>query len=141
MYLLDTCVVSEIQRPRPDEGVREWLDGIDGADLFLSVVTLGEIAQGIEKVRAKDEGKAHALERWLTQLRVRFAQRLIPIDDVIADQWGRLNGRSLASGQQRPLSDHLLAATALVRGMVLVTRNTRDFTHTPVVLLNPWRSV
>ena len=77
---------------------------------------------------------------WLTELQVRFASRLIPVDATIAERWGRLNGQALAAGQQRPLGDHLLAATALCGGLVLVTRNTKDFAHTPVVLVNPWNA-
>lgn len=137
--LLDTNVISELQRPRPDEQVVDWLTAIDDGDLFLSVVTVGEIAQGIERIRPRDGDKAHALESWLTALRTRFGARIIPIDVEIAARWGRLNASALQAGRKPAFSDHLIAATALCRDLVLATRNTRDFAHTPVSLTNPWQ--
>lgn len=137
-FLLDTNVISELQRPRPDERVVAWFGTIADEDLCLSVITVGEITQGIEKVRATNDQKAQQLEAWLTGLRTRFADRILPIDVDIAERWGRLNAGALRAGHQPAFSDHVLAATALSRGLTLVTRNTRDFERAQVVLKNPW---
>ena len=139
-YLLDTNVISELKRPRPDEQVLGWMAAMNPADLFLSVVSIGEIAQGIEKLSMTNPGKAQAVESWLATLRSSFADRILTVDAEIADRWGRLNGQALRAGQQPRLSDNLLMATALTLGLVLVTRNIKDFADGPVTLLNPWGS-
>ncbi len=139
-YLLDTNVVSELKRPRPDEQVVGWMAAMNPADLYLSVVSIGEIAQGIEKLSMTNPGKAQTVESWLATLRSSFADRILIVDAEIADRWGRLNGQALRAGQQPRLSDNLLMATALTLGLVLVTRNVKDFADWPVTLLNPWDS-
>ena len=133
-YLLDTNVASETRKGRrTDANVSRWLESVVDADLFLSVLVIGEIRKGIELARPNDPVKARSLEGWLVGLEARFGERVLPITPAVADQWGRLCAI-------RPLStvDGLLAATAMVHDLTLVTRNVADVAHTGVRLLNPF---
>jgi len=134
-YLLDTNVVSETRRRRPAPEVLAWLAAARRArdPLFVSVLVLGEVRRGIERLRVRDPPQAAALERWLAELRVRFRERMISIDWEIAEAWG-----SMAFATQPPVIDGLMAATAKVHGLVLVTRNVADMARTGVPVLNPW---
>lgn len=134
MFLLDTNVVSELRKgARANEGVRSWFKSVDDADLFLSVLVVGELRQGVERVRLRDAAQAAHLDRWLRKLTDEFAERLLPVDDRVAELWGRLNVPD-------PLSavDGLLAATSIVHGLALVTRNLRDVRRTGARLFNPF---
>lgn len=134
MFLLDTNVVSELRKgARADEGVRSWFESVDDAGLFLSVLALGELRQGVERVRLCDAVQAAYLDRWLRKLMDEFTERLLPVDDRVAEQWGRLNVPD-------PISDvdGLLAATSIVNGLTLVTRNLRDVRRTGARLFNPF---
>ena len=133
-FLLDTNVVSELRRgatahPR----VVRWFDDRSARELYLSVVTVGEIRQGVEQLRARDEPQAVALDRWLTGLVQFYEDRLLYVDGDVAEEWGRLRARRPA-----PVIDALLAATARVHDLTLVTRNTRDFRGLDVAVINPW---
>lgn len=133
-YLIDTNVLSELRRKSPDPGVVAWFSQRPPATLYLSVLTLGEIRKGIEGV--DDEGRRQSLIDWLeTDLPTFFTGRILGVDGAVADRWGRL-----AAAAGRPLSaiDSLLAATALEHDLVLVTRNTKDFSGLPVQIFNPW---
>ncbi|HEX3554602.1 MAG TPA: type II toxin-antitoxin system VapC family toxin [Thermoanaerobaculia bacterium] len=133
-YLVDTNVVSELRKGRRcDPGVAAWFAEISSEELFLSVLTLGEIRKGIESIRRRDQASAEVLERWLHELAATYADRILPVDQAIADQWGRFNVPD-------PLSmlDSLLAATASLHGMTLVTRNLKDVERTGVDCLNPF---
>jgi len=132
-FLIDTNVISEGQRARGAVHVKAWLAGISSSDLFLSVMTLGEIRQGAERLRRRDPLQAGVYEAWLGQLEAEFGDRILPITAAVADEWGRLN-----AGDPLPIIDALLAATAKVHGLTIVTRNTRDLARTGVTLLNPW---
>ncbi len=132
-YLLDTNVVSELRKRAPDPHVLAWYATVSSAELFLSVLTLGEIRLGIEKMRRKDKAQADLLEQWLRGLHVAYQDHLIDVDADIAEAWGRLN-----VPDPLPVIDGLLAATAKVRGWTLVTRNTADLQHSSVALLNPF---
>jgi predicted nucleic acid-binding protein len=131
-FLLDTNAVSEIRRGR-DQWVRAWVSEVADADLHLSVLTLGEIRKGIELLRDRDPAQAEGFASWLNELRTRFADRIVPIDDRVAEEWGRLNAAA-----PRNTIDGLIAATARIRGLTVVTRNTDDFEGCGVPLLNPW---
>jgi predicted nucleic acid-binding protein len=131
-FLLDTNAVSEIRRGR-DQWVRAWVSEVADADLHLSVLTLGEIRKGIELLRDRDPAQAEVFASWLNELRTRFADRIVPIDDRVAEEWGRLNAAA-----PRNTIDGLIAATARIRGLTVVTRNTDDFEGCGVPLLNPW---
>jgi predicted nucleic acid-binding protein len=132
MYLLDTNVVSELRRPRPHGAVLAWLEGVADADLHLSAVTIGEIQAGIEMTREQDVAKAAEIEAWLDQV-----ARTYNVLDMNADvfrAWARLMHRK--SGEI--IEDAMIAATASVHGLTVVTRNTRDFEGLNVPLFNPF---
>ncbi len=132
-YLLDTNVVSELRKRTPDRRVVSWYDEVSSGELFISVLTLGEIRLGIERLRRKDSAQADHLEHWLTGLREIYADRIVHLDDPTAQEWGRIN-----VPDPLPIIDGLLAATARVRGWALVTRNTADLARSGVRLINPF---
>ncbi len=131
-FLLDTNVVSEIRRRR-DPNVRAWAEAVEDVELRLSVLTVGEIRKGIELLRGRDPTQAKVFARWLNDLHAHFAERILAIDVRIAEEWGRLNAAAT-----RNTVDSLIAATARVHGLVVVTRNTSDFEGCGVPALNPW---
>ena len=132
-FLLDTNVVSEARRARPDPAVRHWLDATQSADLHLSVLVLGEIRRGVELLRRREPARAQALDAWLGGLVGEYADRVLPISAPVAAAWGQLSA-------QRPLPaiDGLMLATAQVYGLTLVTREARSFTDLGVSTLSPW---
>lgn len=133
-YLLDTNVLSETRRTRADTGVMAFLAAAHAADLFLSVLTLGELRKGVEAKRRTDPAAADRLEGWVADIETTFADRVLPIDGAIARLWGELSAlRSV------PVIDTLIAATAITHSLTLVTRNIRDVASTEVTLLNPWQ--
>lgn len=135
-FLLDTNILSELRKEnRCDPGVRKWFAATNAEDLFVSVLVLGEIRQGIERIRPRDRLQAEALEKWLRWISTEFDDRLLPVDEQVADRWGRLG-----AGRPLPLLDAFLAATALVHDLKLVTRNVTDMAHTEAKLLNPFTS-
>jgi toxin FitB len=132
-YLLDTNTISEPKRKRPDPNAATWLRGADQAALYVSVLTLGEIENGITTLARNNPTAANTLSEWAQGIRLDFSDRILGIDLDVAETWGRISAeRSL------PVIDGLLAATALVHGMTLVTRNVRDIHDTGVAILNPW---
>jgi tRNA(fMet)-specific endonuclease VapC len=138
-FLLDTCVISEVVSKRPNLSVLHWIDSVDPDRIYLSVVTIGEIQKGIEKLR--DLGKKEALATWLKDdLLVRFRDRLAVLDLGTFLQWGNLIGRLETQGTPMPAMDSLIAATALHGPFMLVTRNEDDFLRAGVQILNPWKS-
>jgi toxin FitB len=132
-FLLDTNVVSEIRKQAPDPGVVSWFTSVTADRLFLSVLVVGEIRQGVERLARRDPIQAEIFERWLSQLIDGYGDRLIPITDRIAQAWGRLNVPDPV-----PVVDGLMAATALVHDWTLVTRNVGDVRSTGVRVLNPF---
>jgi predicted nucleic acid-binding protein len=134
-YLLDTNFISETRKIRPDAGVMAFLAAADTAGLFLSVLTLGELRKGVETRRRTDSAVGARLGAWVDGIESTFADRVLPVDAAAARLWGELSaGRSL------PVIDTLIAATAISRGLTLVTRNTRDVASTGVPLIDPWQS-
>lgn len=133
-FLLDTNIVSELRKGRrANSGVVDWFASVPPEDLFLSVLVAGELRQGVERLRLRDPAQAQRLERWLTELVSDYASRFLVVDAEVAALWGRLNVPD-------PIAaiDGLLAATALVHGLTLVTRNVRDVERTGVSTLNPF---
>ena len=132
-YLLDTNVVSELRRPRAAPQVTAWARSVPPGHTFISVLVLGEVRAGIERLRARDPAQAAVYREWLAELRRAFAARTILVDDAIAEDWG-----SLHASDPIPTVDGLMAATARVRDMVLVTRNVAHVDRPGVRVLNPW---
>ena len=134
-YLLDTNIVSEIRKAeRADAHVTDWYASVSDEDLYLSVLVLGEIRQGVERVRPRDPATAVALERWLAQVRDTFGPRILTVSLSVAEEWGRMN-----RVRPLPVVDSLLAATAKVHGLTLITRNIDDIAGTGVACLDPFR--
>jgi predicted nucleic acid-binding protein len=134
--LLDTNVLSELRKgTRANAHVRDLFDGVSVDEIYLSVLVVGELRRGIELVRRRDTKQAAALERWLTRVTTDHAERILPVDGPVADQWGRLTAKQPGS-----VIDTLMAATALVHGLVLVTRNIKDVAWTSVSCLNPFEA-
>ena len=132
-YLLDTNVVSETRRLRPNAGVIDFISEADRNELFLSVLTIGELHKGVEAKRRGDPAAADLILEWVRDLELDFADRILPLDVATSRRWGLLS-----AAQSRPVIDTLIAATALERGLTLVTRNVGDVKFTGVALINPW---
>ena len=132
-FLLDTNVISEARKPRGNAGVRDWISLVDGKELYLSVLVLGEIRRGIELLRRSDRTQANTYEIWLQSLTNEYEGRVLPITLEVAEEWGRINVPDYV-----PIVDGLMAATAKVRNMTFVTRNTADVERSGVRLLNPF---
>lgn len=134
-YLLDTNVVSEVRKQRPDARVRAWLEAVPIDSTYLSALVVGEIRLGIEQLRRRDPTRAAAHAVWLASLREGYADRILPVSADIAEEWARLS-----VPDPLPVVDGLLAATARVHGLTLVTRNTADVQRTGVALVNPFET-
>ncbi|WP_037078292.1 type II toxin-antitoxin system VapC family toxin [Neorhizobium vignae] len=135
--LLDTNVLSEVTKPRPEAHVLEWLDGLDEDRAFISVVSIAEIRRGVALM---DTGrKRDALAEWLARdLPHRFEHRVIPVDEPVALAWGDLMGLAKRSGRGLASMDGLIAATAIAHDLTLVTRNTKDFEGFGIEIIDPW---
>lgn len=133
MILLDTVVISELRKTRPAGAVVRWLAGQRDSELFLSVVSLGEIERGIEKKRASDPEFAQTLGRWMDDLLNLYGDRILPVTPLIARRWGSLSAKLGNDG-----ADLLIAATALSHGLKVATRNARHFTPAGVEVINPF---
>ncbi len=134
-FLLDTNCLSEIVRPKPDANVLRWMEETDEALLFLSALTLGEIRKGTASL-PPGRRRSH-LEGWFEiGLRQRFAGRILPVDEAVADRWGWLSAKH--QGTAFPIIDGLLAATAIEHNLTIATRNVRDFANAHVPVFNPW---
>lgn len=134
--LVDTCVLSEVQRRQGNARVRERFQAVADQDVYLSVVTLGELKKGIDKLKAS--AKKRTLTTWFDQLALSARDRILPIDQETAIIWGEVTAKSEKQGQSIPAIDGLIAATALRHGLHLMTRNVAHFESTGVMLINPW---
>ncbi len=132
-YLLDTNVLSEARRPQGDTRVKEWLASVPAGDLYISALVVGEIRRGIGRLKRRDPDQARVYEAWLGTVLNEYADRIISVDAEIADEWGRMS-----VPDPIPVVDGLMAATAKVRGMTFITRNTADVERTGVRALNPF---
>jgi len=136
-YLLDTCVISELVKKKPDAAVIEWVEAEDEELLFLSVLTIGEIQKGIAKL--KDSARKATIQRWLdTDLRERFAERIVPVSENVALTWGLIQGEAEAKGTPIASIDALIGATAIEHNLAVVTRNENDIRPTGARMINPW---
>jgi len=134
MYLLDTMVLSELRKKERNPGVIQWLSGRSDQELFVSVVSIGEIAKGIAQQDTRDRAFAQQLRQWLDRLLLVYRERILLIDIPIARRWGELSAQMRNSGV-----DIVLAATALEHDLTMVTRNERHFAGTNVKIINPWQ--
>ena len=136
-YLIDTNVLSEAARPKPDAGVRRWLQGLPTSRAFISVLTIGEIRKGLELLAPGS--RKRSLVTWLDDdLPERFRGRILAVDRTVADIWGRLSAEGRRAGRPLPVVDGLLLATAERHGLTFVTRNAADCEDRGVPVLNPW---
>lgn len=136
-FLLDTNIVSEWTKPRPNAGVVEWLARVEEEEAFLSVVTFAELRHGIESLPTGE--RRRRLDEWLrNELALRFEGRIIGVGGAIADAWGRVIARGEARGRPMSAMDALIAATAQVHALIVVTRNAADFQSSVKNVLNPW---
>jgi len=133
-YLLDTNVISELRKgERADENVRAWFGDLAGEEIYLSVLTIGEIRRGVESVRRRDPASASALDSWLARLGEAYRDRILPVDRAIAEEWGRMN-----VPDPLPVVDGLLAATAKMAGLTFATRDVADVEGAGVELVDPF---
>ena len=132
-FLIDTDVLSALRRPDRNASVRAWLEANADQEMFLSVITIGEIRRGIELKRSRDARGALALETWLDELKLAYRHHILAVDTEIAETWGRLT-----SAKPQHATDALIAATALVRELTVVTRNRRHFAGFPVPVIDPF---
>jgi toxin FitB len=136
-FLLDTCVISELVAKQPNPAVLQWVDSVDENILFLSVITIGEIKRGIEKL--PDSKRKSVLQDWLEDdLLIRFREKILPIDAAVMLVWGQLAADLEKQGKPMPAVDSLIAATCLQGRLDLVTRNEGDFVNSGVTVVNPW---
>jgi predicted nucleic acid-binding protein len=136
MYLLDTNAISEPKRARPDVGVVAWLNDQLLTDLHLSVVTIGELRRGI--IRLEPGRRRDDLDFWLAQVVLRFGDRILPINLEVTERWAALAEAQRAAGRTADMTDELIAATAHVHGLAVVTRNVRHFEHSGCRVVSPW---
>ena len=136
MYLLDTCVISETRAKKPDPAVMEWLSKQDPNTLFMSAISVGEIKNGI--CLLGNTKKAKELSKWLDELVASFGSRVLSVNITVAECWGVSLAACSRAGTPRPAIDALIAATAKVDNLILVTRNVRDMQGLGVKLLNPF---
>lgn len=132
-YLLDTNVISELRRANPNGRVAKWAEGVSANEFYLSVMVVGEIRQGIERLKRTDAPRAASLETWLAGLEADYGDRILPVTSEIAQRWGALN-----IVRTYPVVDGLLAATALVENLTFVTRNRADMAGSGVKVLDPF---
>jgi predicted nucleic acid-binding protein len=136
-YLLDTCILSEFTRRQPDEKVIRWVDHIDEEKLFISVITIGEIQRGIE--RLPESHRKTELLVWMNDGVIeRFDQRIVPLDTQTLLLWGSLTARMENAGHPMSIMDSLIAATALQNNLIIATRNIGDFIPGGLQVINPW---
>lgn len=136
-YLLDTCVLSELVKPRPEPRVLDWINRREETELHIAAMTLAELQRGVARLPASR--RKTELGDWLTQLHAGFAGRVLSFTAETAGYWGEMCARAEADGRTLAAFDSLIAATALEHGLVLVTRNTADFAAAPVVVVDPWK--
>lgn len=137
-FLVDTCALAELVKPRPHPAVLTWFDAQDAEALHLSALTVGDIEKGVALLSSGR--RRTALRTWLATLASTYASRVLPVDAAVAVAWGRLCAAAERDGRHVSVVDGLIAATAIHHGLTVVTRNTKDFAPTGASLLDPWRT-
>lgn len=135
-YLLDTCVLSELVKSTPEPKVVGWVEAQADNTLFVSAITLGELLKGIAKLQ--DSQRKTALTEWVAKIQEEMAERILPFESTTADYWANMCAKAETLGKPMSAFDSLIAGTAMEHGLVIVTRNIRDFESAPVMLINPW---
>jgi len=135
-YLLDTCVLSELVKTNPEPNVVAWVNSQVEASLFVSSITLAELLKGVAKLQ--DSQRKTALSKWISQIQEEMTDRILSFDSSTAGYWATMCASAEKAGKTLSAFDSLIAGTAIEHGLVIVTRNTRDFEAAPVILLNPW---
>ena len=135
-YLLDTCVITELVKPTPQENVVSWLNDMPSEALFLCAITIGEVRKGFTKL--PDSKKKVRLTFWLNTLLIEYQDRIFFIDLMVCENWGILQGNAEKAGMPMSTIDSLIAATADTHNLTLVTRNENDFAPSNVAIINPW---
>ena len=136
-YLLDTCVVSELVKPAPDQCVLYWLDNAHAEDLFLSALTIGELRKGI--VKLPTSRKKEQLNTWLNNLLKEYSNRIFSVNTIVAESWGMIQGAAEKNGMPMSSIDGMIAATAYMHSLIIVTRNEKDFVASQMPVINPWK--
>ncbi len=138
-YLLDTCVISELIKKKPKICVVNWIKQIDESDMYLSVLTIGELQKGVIKLR--ESKRKQNLIQWVeSDLVKRFENRILSVSDSVAIKWGEIQGKAEQQGRKMPVVDNLIAATGIVYDLQVVTRNIEDMKNSGVKLNNPWNT-
>ena len=137
-YLLDTCVISEYVKKQPNQQVINWIDVQEESSLFISIITIAEIKNGIVRIEKSQPSRYQKLEKWLQKIEQRFTNRILPLNENILDTWAKICGQSEAQGKKLPIMDSLIAATASENNLIIVTRNFSDFAFSSVNVFSPW---
>jgi toxin FitB len=137
-YLLDTCVISEYIKKKPNQQVIDWLDAQTETSLLVSILTIAELKKGILKIKYSQPSPYQKLTKWLQTIEDRFNQRILPLSNDILDTWATICGESEAKGQKLPIMDSLILATAYQYNLTIVTRNLGDFNFPPIQAFSPW---
>ncbi len=137
-YLLDTCIISEYIKKKPNQQVIKWLDEQDEASLFISILTIAELKKGIIKIKNSQPQRYQKLTKWLPKVEQRFAGRILPLNNNLLDTWAIICGESEGKGKKLPIMDSLIASTAYEYNLIIVTRNVSDFNFSPFKVFSPW---
>ena len=137
-YLLDTCTISEYLKRKPNSQVIFWLDEQLEESLFISILTIGELKKGINKIRNTNPNRYRKLSKWIVKVEARFKNRILPLNENVINIWASMCGENEAKGKKLPVMDSLIASTAIEFNLIIVTRNTNDFDSLPVKTFNPW---
>ena len=137
-YLIDTCVISEFVKRKPNDHVRNWFNQQQETDLFLSAISIAEIKKGIYKIKSSQPERALKLHNWLDRLELSFSQRILPINNDVLEQWAQLSASMERKGETLAVMDSLIAATASHYDLTISTRNVNDFNALPLKIINPF---
>ncbi len=137
-YLLDTCVLSECIKKTPNPKVVQWINQQQAEQLFISQISIAEIRKGLHKIKAVQPERHQKLQEWLYSIEVMFFSRILPITEVILNEWAEITAHAELQGKKLAVMDSLIASTAYQHKLTLVTRNVDDFKMTPVQILNPF---
>ncbi|BAQ63188.1 VapC toxin protein (plasmid) [Geminocystis sp. NIES-3708] len=137
-YLLDTCVISEYIKKKPNPLVIEWLDNQAKDNLWLSILTIAELKKGIFKIRNNQPKRYQKLSQWLEFVKTKFDGHILPLNEEVLNTWAEITGESEACGKKLSVIDSLIGATAQQYNLIIVTRNINDFNFSSLPIFNPW---